>query len=271
MLLYNQRLFRTGSWHEKLVASVEGLKFLSHESRLSARAAVNVFCSSVDLECVRSRAPESHFAIIPNGVDCEKFHFKDTSEEDPATIIFTGSFTHSPNRHAMKLFIRRIFPIVKRRVPRSRLVIVGNQARQRMRALSGDPSIEIVDFVPNLRPALATATVAVAPLTFGVGVTNKVLEAFGTGTAVVATPVACGDLPVREGVHLLLASNATAFAEEVIRLLLDANLRRRLAINARQFVECTYDWEIVSKQMEELMQQLLQSPAQADCLTPSTA
>lgn len=47
MLLYNQRLLRTGSWYEKALASAETLKFLSYESRLSARATVNVFCLSL--------------------------------------------------------------------------------------------------------------------------------------------------------------------------------------------------------------------------------
>ena len=257
MWLYNRRLLRTGSWHERVVARAEALKFLSYEPRLSARATVNVFCSSVDLECVRSRAPHSRFAIIPNGVDCQQFYFKDSSEEDAATIIFTGSFTHSPNRHAMKFFIQRIFPIVKRRVPRTRLVIVGNEARRRIGELNGDPSIEIVDFVPDLRPALAKAAVAIAPLTFGVGVTNKVLEAFATGTAVVASPVACGDLPVWEGEHLLLANDAPSFAEKVIRLLVDRSFRQYLAQNARRLVEQHYDWEIVANRMEGLMQELV--------------
>lgn len=259
MLLYNQRLLRTGSWYEKVLASAEALKFLRYEPRLSARATINAFCSSVDLECVRSRAPQSRFAIIPNGVDCEQFYFKDSSGEDAATVIFTGSFTHSPNRHAMKFFIQRIFPIIKRRVPRTRLVIVGNEARRRIGELSGDPSMEIVDFVPDLRPALAKATVAIAPLTFGVGVTNKVLEAFATGTAVVASPVACGDLPVWDGEHLLLANDATEFAEKVIRLLVDRGFRQYLARNARSLVEQHYDWEIVANRMEGLMQELVAS------------
>jgi glycosyltransferase involved in cell wall biosynthesis len=41
-----------------------------------------------------------------------------------------------------------------------------------------------------------------------------------------------------------------------VRLLRDAELRRRMAVRARQFVEEKYDWEIVSQKMENVMENI---------------
>jgi glycosyltransferase involved in cell wall biosynthesis len=131
--------------------------------------------------------------------------------------------------------------------------------------------VEVIDFVPKLRPYIARATVAVAPITVGAGVSNKLGESFATGTPVVATHLACGDLPVRDGVHLLLADDPRMFAGKVVQLFREPHLRRFLATNARRFVEATYDWEIIAGQMEGLMNEAVQGSVQSDVHMVSVA
>jgi len=111
-----------------------------------------------------------------------------------------------------------------------------------------------VDFVPDLRPYLAKATVAVAPLTVGAGVSNKLAEGFAVGTPVVATPLACGDLPVKSGEHLLIGTDSEELAMHTVKLLQDQKLRRRIALKARGLVETLYDWEIVTTTLESVLQ-----------------
>jgi glycosyltransferase involved in cell wall biosynthesis len=260
MLLYNQRLLRTGSWWERVVGFEEYLKFLRHEAKLAGRAGVVVFCSRVDLECVQKNAPAARYALVPNGVDCEAFFPKQPQEEEPDTIVFTGNFGYRPNRHAAWFFLEKSFPLIRQEIPHVRFIAVGSGAAQYLGKDSrSTPGLKVVDFVPELRPYIAKAAVAVAPITVGAGVSNKLGEAFATGTPVVATRLACGDLPVRDGVHLLLADDPKAFAEKVVRLLREPELRRHLALNAQRLVEEAYDWEIVAGRMEQLMRQVVYS------------
>ena len=51
--------------------------------------------------------------------------------------------------------------------------------------------MRVTGFVPDLRPYLAQAAVAVSPIRYGVGIQNKVLEAMAMGTPVVTSPRAC--------------------------------------------------------------------------------
>lgn len=258
MLLYNQRLIRRGSWWEKIIGLTEGIKFAKYEPMLATRASLTVYCSRVDLECVRQRAPQAHFEVVSNGVDCKKFSFKTPDEEEPRKIIFTGNFKYRPNCHAAKYFLDHVLPLVEKRVPNIRFALVGNQATAFASSRGkSKPNCEVLDFVPEMRPQVASATIAVAPITIAAGVMSKVLEAFATGTTVVATSLACGGLPVRDGEHLLIADSTEAFANCVVRLLEDVNLRRTLAANARRMVEANCDWELLATRMEGFLQDLV--------------
>ncbi|MFI5072674.1 MAG: glycosyltransferase family 4 protein [Terriglobales bacterium] len=254
MTLFNRRLMKGGAPWERLLALEEHRKFMRYEGNLARGASVCVFCSRVDMECVKEQAPEVQYELVPNGVDCEKLFFKEESEEEPGRVVFTGSFNYGPNRHAAKYFLEEIFPRVRKDVPEAKFVAVGNGAAKVLTEYRGRAGFEAVDFVPDLRPYLAKAAVAVAPLTVGAGVSNKLAEGFAVGTAVVSTPLACGDLPVTNGQELLIAEGAAEFARQVVRLLRDAGLRRQLAFHARVLAEQQYDWEIVSKKMEMVLQ-----------------
>jgi glycosyltransferase involved in cell wall biosynthesis len=257
MTLYNSRLIKAGASWERLLGWEEYRKFLGYEGELARVPDVSVFCSRIDMECVKDQAPEVRYELVPNGVDCEKFFFKEEIEEEPGTVVFTGNFKYRPNCRAAKYFLEEIFPHVRREVPEAKFMAVGNGAAKALAKYRGRAGFEAVDFVPDLRPYLAKAAVAVAPLTVGAGVSNKLAEGFAVGTAVVATPLACGDLPVKNGHELLVAEGAEEFAEQVVKLLRDAGLRRQLALRAKTLVEQQYDWEIVSKKMEAVMQRLV--------------
>jgi glycosyltransferase involved in cell wall biosynthesis len=99
----------------------------------------------------------------------------------------------------------------------------------------------------------------VAPLQVGAGVSNKLAEGFAVGTPVVATPLACGDLPVKNGEQLLIATSPEEFAAHTVRLLKDPALRRQMALRARRLVEEQYDWETVSRKMEMVLQKLVET------------
>ena len=57
---------------------------------------------------------------------------------------------------------------------------------------------------------------------------------------------------VRDGEHLLVADDPQRFAEAVVELLRDVELRRRLTTSARRLVEGKYDWEIIYHQLEDI-------------------
>lgn len=195
--------------------------------------------------------------VIPNGVNVEDFPCKD-DERESNTIVFTGRMGYFPNADAAIYFAKEVFPLIRRRVSRARFLIVGTDPSRRVRQLAKLPGVEVTGYVPRIQDHLARATVAVAPMQGGSGMQFKVLEAMASGVPSVTTPYALGGIEAIDGEHLLVAEDARSLAEQVLRLLKDAALRRRLARNARRLVEERYTWERSVAMLEEVYQLAVQ-------------
>ncbi|MBY0458363.1 MAG: glycosyltransferase, partial [Gemmataceae bacterium] len=127
--------------------------------------------------------------------------------------------------------------------PAAEFRIIGRKPGPAVRALASLPGIDLVGQVPDVRPFVASAAVAVVPLRLARGVQNKVLEAMAMGKAVVASPPALAALDTRPGEHLLRAGTPDEWVEAVSELFRDASKRVALGSAAREYVEQHHDWE----------------------------
>jgi glycosyltransferase involved in cell wall biosynthesis len=198
--------------------------------------------------------------VVPTGDDLSHFAFAGPEGRDPDGLLFVGHYPHYPNEDAAVFLGREIMPALRAMNPRARLSLVGSYPTPAVQALASE-AVEVVGTVPDVRPHLARAAVFIAPVRLGCGIKGKVLEAFASGTPVVATPAACEALPgVRDGEHLLIGRGAAALASQAARLLADAGLRRRLAEPARRYVEKLFGWERQAAALDEVYREGLGRP-----------
>jgi polysaccharide biosynthesis protein PslH len=186
--------------------------------------------------------------VLPNGVAVDDYAC--ATPRHPDLAIFTGSLDYGPNYDAMRWFVREVWPTVRRSRPAARLLITGDRGRRPLPAADG---VEQVGLVEDVRPLLAGAALAVAPIFTGGGTRLKILEAMAAGTPVVATTKGAEGIDAVDGQHLLLADEPVAFAAHVIAVLEDATLRDRLSQAAHQLVEARYDWRILGPRFEALV------------------
>jgi len=164
----------------------------------------------------------------------------DPAREEDGAVLFSGNFTHQPNRIGARWLAEEIVPGLRRTRPEAHLRLVGNSPPAPVRELAG-PGIEVIANPPSMEPLLASATVVVAPARTGGGMRMKVLQALATGKAVVTSPRGTegfdcfGELP-----PLAVAESPEEFAAAVASLLGDAEARRELGRRARQFAERHY-------------------------------
>ena len=75
--------------------------------------------------------------------------------------------------------------------------------------------------MPDLRPLLAGARLAVAPLRYGAGIKGKVLEAWAAGLPCAMTPIAAEGLPLDATLTGSVAADAQSLAQLILALHID--------------------------------------------------
>ncbi|MEW5721214.1 MAG: glycosyltransferase, partial [Chloroflexota bacterium] len=208
---------------------------------------------------------KSEIEVLPNGVDLEYF-IPGTALRDPDTIVFTGKMSYHANVTAAWYLINDVMPLIWQERPNVHFNIVGYNPPRQIRQLGESQTanqkskISVIVSPADLRAYLQRAAVAVAPIPYGAGIQNKVLEAMACATPVVATPQAVSALQVTDGEQLLVGDGAEAFARQTLRLLQDAELRQWIGTAGRRFVERYHDWNKIVERLEGIYQQLSDRP-----------
>jgi glycosyltransferase involved in cell wall biosynthesis len=111
--------------------------------------------------------------------------------------------------------------------------------------------------VPDIRPFLRRAAIAVAPLVYGVGCQNKVLEAMACGTPVVSSSRAVGALSAKPGRDVVVADGDEAFAAAVLDVLGRGRQKDDLGRAGRAYVETHHHWDQIAARLEATYQDAL--------------
>ncbi len=194
---------------------------------------------------------QSPISILPNGVDLDYFSPPDAARE-PATVVFSGKMSYHANITAALHLVDDIMPHVWKERPSVRLQIVGQDPPSKVRKLvTGHGSrVTVTGRVPDMRPYLQRATLAIAPMAYGAGIQNKVLEAMACATPVVATSQAVSALRVCPAEHVLVADEPAELARQILRLLDHRELQSCMGRAGRRYVEQHHDWDMIAERLE---------------------
>jgi glycosyltransferase involved in cell wall biosynthesis len=231
-----------------------GLTWVKHRAYLARLLSYFKCCTVVsdrERELLSSAVNGSQtIDVIPNCINLPDYlGVQETSRR--GNLIFTGSFRYFANHDAMTWFLGEIYPRIQAQVPGVRVTITGDHAGL---PLPPADNVTLTGFVDDVRPLVASASVSLVPIRVGGGTRLKILEAMALGTPVVATSKGAEGLDVEHGEHLLMADSPEAFAEAVIRLLIEPGLSSRLADQAYRLVQARYDWEAVTPRFLDLVE-----------------
>jgi polysaccharide biosynthesis protein PslH len=263
--LFEQAARRSQSLRSRLMTSLELGRTRKYEGWLAGAFDRVLVTSQADRRAFESLATApAPIDVIPNGVDLDAFRPGEAPRQ-PNTIVFSGKMSYHANVTAALYLANEVMPLVWAQLPEARLIIAGSRPAPAVAKLGETyrGQVEITGYLPDLRIPLQRASISAAPLLYGAGIQNKVLEAMACATPVVATPRAVAALDTHPGVDCLVADAPQAFADALLRLFYDSELRARIGAAGRAYVEARHDWRAVANQLESSYREAISQVASA--------
>lgn len=185
--------------------------------------------------------------------------------EQKKDLLFVGGFRHPPNADAVKWFVGKIFPEVRKAIPGICFKVAGSGAGEDILKLN-DPEngINILGFVSDeeLERLYHDTRVIVVPLRYGAGVKGKVVEALYNNTAIITTSVGAEGIPEAENAMIVVNERnddikdrpeevERNFINELIRLYNDTDECMNLSLRCGDFIRKYYSldaaWDVVKE------------------------
>lgn len=234
-------------WPASAVFKREARTLLAFERRMAARASACTFVTPAEVELFARLAPEcaSKLHAVGIGVDAAFFapHLELASPFGGCRfpIVFTGVMDYWPNVDAVTWFTNEVMPQILASQPLARFYIVGMKPTATVKALAC-AHVVVTGPVPDTRPYLQHARVAVAPLRVARGVQSKVIEAMAMGRPVVVSAIVAHGISGKPMIEFDVAHDANEFARKVLGLMNSA-AGEEMGRLARQRVVSDYNWD----------------------------
>jgi polysaccharide biosynthesis protein PslH len=156
------------------------------------------------------------------------------------------------NYDAAIYFSEKIFPKILREIPDAKFYIVGQKPPLKIRNLASR-NIFVTGFVPDIKAEYIKSAVNVAPMRFGAGTLNKVIESIALGVPVVGTSFAVNGLPKELYKFIFVADDVDKFADQVIAILKNPKIREELMEEGKKTIRNLLSWKNVVNGFESYL------------------
>ncbi len=212
-----------GNFPMKHVNRREAARVVALERRILGECDWSTFVSAEEAALFDRLQPghAQKIRAISNGVDHAYFDpagdFAEMYDTSRPNFVFTGTMDYPPNIAAVVWFANSVLPVIRETLPDAQFQVVGSSPAPEVRTLAAIPGVFVAGRVPDMRPYLAYATAAVAPMRIARGIQNKVLEAMAMARPVVVTADALTGIEAEAATEVLVAETAEEFAAACVR------------------------------------------------------
>ncbi len=271
--IWRRHAATAGNSAKKMMSRMEFRKMLRYERAAVCKFQHVIAVSENDRSLMTQWVDGDRVTVVPTGVDlaqyCPDPASSDRNPLDASALLitFVGAMDWEPNVDGVEYFCSEVWPAIKAEVPQARFRIVGRNPDRRVQkwasnSMNNDHSIEVTGRVPSVVEHLRQSAVIIVPLRIGGGTRLKIYEAMATAKAVVSTTVGAEGLDVHHGRDIILADDPRSFAQAVIMLLRDPELRRRYEKAAVE-TAARYDWPAIGERFSEVLQSVAEKKSVA--------
>jgi glycosyltransferase involved in cell wall biosynthesis len=196
---------------------------------------------------------EAEMDLLKNkfGIDDSLLHYlpfllepidKETKRQWPSFekrrhFVSIGNFRHPPNMDAVKYLKKKIWPLIRKKLPRAEMHSYGSYPTQHAMSLH-DPEqgFFIEGRAGDAQAVVHQAKVSLAPLRFGAGLKGKLVESMQCGTPSVTTSIGAEGIAGKLDWSGALAEDPEVFAREAVELYLDKSAWQKAQENGIKII-----------------------------------
>ena len=223
------------------------------ESALISRYDAVIACSVEDAGLLRN----VNVHVVPNGVDLERFDCGNS--EGNTSILFMGPFRYKPNLEGIQMFLKAVYPQLRKSVPAAQLWLLGGQ--DAVEIASNLPTfrqagVTVYDHIADSFPFLKRCAVTINPLIKTRGSSIKLIESVAAGRVCVSTIDGARGFLDAGFTSLIAVEKIRDFLHPLERLLLEPAFRLSLEKPDKQKLR-NYAWVKSAQMLREVYRHCL--------------
>ena len=206
--------------------------------------------SEVDNQIFKNIDSDIECMHLPIGIDLTLYEGKKSQVTDELNIGFIGSLDWQPNVNGLKWFFTEVWPNIHS--DNIKLSVAGRNPSEEIYDYEGD-RVRILGEIDCARSFMRDMDLMIVPLFSGSGTRVKIIESLACKTAVLSTSIGLEGIDIKDGVHCLIADNATQFIKQIEQANLDKQKLIKLADNAFEYVKKNYDYKEVAASFKQYL------------------
>lgn len=247
-------------WLLKKLLNIDVAKIKFWETKFWQKANKVVAVSESDKKKMQSLVKGLDVDVVPNGAGEDLVSlWQENKKINKIIVLFQANFLWLQNTEAAIDLVKKIFPLIKKKLPQAVCRIVGQETQQKLANLKGE-DVEIIDLrnddIQGVKKAYQQATVFLAPLKGPGGTRLKILAAMAAGVPVVTTSVGIEGIDAKDEEQVLVRKSEKEMAEAVIELIKNKKLYQRISRAARKLVEEKYTYKAIAAVLDRIYRQV---------------
>jgi len=215
------------------------------------RSDISLIISSYEMELLVNtfKVDASLLHHLPFMVDLEKCPSKTLCFSDRKHFMTIGNFRHAPNWDAV-LYLQKIWPLIKKRIPDAELHIYGSYPPPKATALHNPKTgFLIKGWAENALTVMEESHICLAPIRFGAGIKGKLLDAMIMQTPSITTSIGSEGMHDQEPWPGVITDDMTEFVEAAVRLYNNEEAWLSAQQNAVSLLAARYDSQLLGPQL----------------------
>lgn len=262
-LVYQHYVDETAPWYIRPLLQIDVEKLKRSERFYWRQASQVIAVSEADKREMNKLEPNLSVKIVPNGVNLELFKKKTSWDSKEPTVLFVSNFKWLQNIEAALVLIKDVYPLVKKSIPKAKLLITGQFITDNIKEAAKDKKgitvTELpVDDVDSLVRAYHDSSVFASTIKGPGGTRLKNLAAMASQLPIVSTKVGVEGLEVKDGTHVLIGNTPEKIAELIVKVIKSPKLAEKLATTTRKHVEDNFDWRKIAVNLDSIYKKVCQ-------------